>query len=437
MPNLKPLNPSDIQVVNNMVAFSANTTSNTAYFNSDYSDFQAVSGYNMISGDTMKFYSAQRVPNNGRPFSNLFHSFKFPLTSADTNSGWVNAGYNGSYMSAITSTQGTGEEFIVMEIPRCNYGELIDGRTIKIVIPTGNTSTPALTAPHPITAYTSYYTAQEWASDNSSQAAFFGHQVNNVNTANPEYPSTNVAFLFSDAVRPPQVSYASSWAEGFPTTIGASTNGGTAFPPISALPPSGYPNGDQDLYSFNSSTNKKPYATADDIPVGVCYLDKGFCVLTHTAITSNFMSMYGNISAAEWFSGGPTVMGSGQTGVFFTGSTGGGPNASSAYCQYYTFEKEWVVNIDCVADVGEFVVTENQTASPTAAPTYGASSVANSVGSGSYPDLYSLDMANMSAWVTEVGLYDDSDNLVAIGKPDRPIEKQPNGSVTFRMIFKF
>ena len=119
MPNLKPLNPSDIQVVNNMVAFSANTTSNTAYFNSDYSDFQAVSGYNMISGDTMKFYSAQRVPNNGRPFSNLFHSFKFPLTSADTNSGWVNAGYNGSYMSAITSTQGTGEEFIVMEIPSC------------------------------------------------------------------------------------------------------------------------------------------------------------------------------------------------------------------------------------------------------------------------------------------------------------------------------
>jgi len=74
MPNLKPLNPSDIQVVNNMVAFSANTTSNTAYFNSDYSDFQAVSGYNMISGDTMKFYSAQRVPNNGRPFSNLFSS---------------------------------------------------------------------------------------------------------------------------------------------------------------------------------------------------------------------------------------------------------------------------------------------------------------------------------------------------------------------------
>jgi len=46
-------------------------------------------------------------------------------------------------------------------------------------------------------------------------------------------------------------------------------------------------------------------------------------------------------------------------------------------------------------------------------------------------------MANMSAWVTEVGLYDDADNLVAIGKPDRPIEKQPNGSVTFRMIFKF
>jgi len=433
MPNLKPINPTDIQVVNNMVAFSSSSTSNTSFFNDSYSDYQAVSGYNMISGDTMKFYSAQRVPNNGRPFSNLYHSFNFPLTSADTNSGWVNAGYNNTHMSAITSTQGEGEEFIIMEIPRCDYGELIDGRTIKIVIPTGTTST----AGQPITAYTSYYTAQEWASDNSGPAAYFGHEVNGVNTPNPKYPSTNVAFLFSDAVRPPDVAYASSWAEGFPTTIGASTNGGTAFPPISALPPSNYPNGDPDLYSFTSSTNKKPYANANDIPVGVCYLDKGFCVLTHTAITSNFASTFGNISNTEWFSGGPTLMGSGQTGVYFTGTTGGGPNASSAYCQYYTFEKEWVINIDCVADVGEFIITENQTAAPSAAPTYGASPVPNSVGSGSYPDLYSLDTAQMSAWVTEVGLYDDQENLIAIGKPDRPVEKAANGAVTFRLIFKF
>tara|TARA_R110002110_G_scaffold129382_7_gene309501 strand:+ start:6059 stop:7360 length:1302 start_codon:yes stop_codon:yes gene_type:complete len=433
MPNLKPINPNDIQVVNNMVAFSSTSTPSTSYFNENFSDYDAVAGYNMISGTTMKFYSAQKVPNNGRPFSNLYHSFKFPLTSADTNSGWVNAGYDGNYMSAITSTRGTGEEFIVMPIPRCDYGELIDGRTIKIVFPTGTTST----AGQPITAYTSYYSAQEFASDNSSFAAYLGHEVNVVNNPNPKYPSTNVAFLFSDAVRTPQVGYASSWAEGFPTTIGASTNGGTAFPPISALPPSNYPNGDPDLYSFTSAANKKPYATADDIPIGVCYLDKGFCVLTYTGITDTFASTFGNISAAEWFSGPPNQMGSGQTGVFFTGTTAGGPNAMSAYCQYYTFEKEWVVNIDCLADSGEFLVTENQTAAPAASPTYGASPVPNSVGPGGYPDLYSLDTANMSAWVTEVGLYDDQDNLIAIGKPDRPVEKAANGAVTFRLIFKF
>ena len=115
----------------------------------------------------------------------------------------------------------------------------------------------------------------------------------------------------------------------------------------------------------------------------------------------------------------------GMTQVTFTSST-------SARCEFFTFEKEWLLSVDCVANNGEFFVTENVTASPELQN--GAGGALTPV-----PGVYSLTggTQDYSAYITEVGLYDSQDNLLAIAKPDRPIAKASNTTQTFTLKFKY
>ena len=48
------------------------------------------------------------------------------------------------------------------------------------------------------------------------------------------------------------------------------------------------------------------------------------------------------------------------------------------------------------------------------------------------------DLSNASsAFITEIGLYDNSGMLVAVAKPDRPIKKPKNTPVTLTLKLKF
>ncbi len=62
MPILKTIPNSSKKIENNVVPFSGN-------------------GYTTVSGDNLTFTAIQRSPDNGRPFSNLYSSFKLPVTS--------------------------------------------------------------------------------------------------------------------------------------------------------------------------------------------------------------------------------------------------------------------------------------------------------------------------------------------------------------------
>ena len=116
---------------------------------------------------------------------------------------------------------------------------------------------------------------------------------------------------------------------------------------------------------FNFQTNSNLSLTADTI-VGVAYLDKGMIVLTHPTIVN---------SIDELTSGATT----GTTITFDSIST------------------DIYQNITCIADRGEFGTSTNTT-----------------IGSGDNPR------------ISEVGLYDDLGNLIAIAKSDRQIVKNVN-----------
>ena len=117
---------------------------------------------------------------------------------------------------------------VVIEIPKNSYGELIDGRTIKLTLPhvTGGT----------FDCYSSYYSSYNASSDPSVESGIFRtYFCLNLNTTpGIETPSTNVSFLFSDQFRAPV--NGGSWSDGFTTSN----------------PPAGYPDGTTD-FSFSST----------------------------------------------------------------------------------------------------------------------------------------------------------------------------------------
>ena len=406
MPILKTIPTSAKKIENNVVPFTGN-------------------GYTTVSGDNLTFTTIQRSPDNGRQFSNLYSSFKLPVTSNSGNT-WPSIP-NNSYFSGLNQS-----EAIVIKIAKDTYGELIDGRTIHLVIPTGYTNGAAANGASggTIDIYSSYITEANWSSDNHTYAAGFGHSVN-PSSADVGKPSTNVAFLFTDSVTnndgnytTPSNSCCTTWSDGFPTTWAYASATEPADPPV------GYENGNTSYYNMNinASTRKPPVNITEngDKPVGIAYLDKGFLVITDPDIVEWFF-FSGSSSGATGYPYGSQGVGSytGMTQVTFTSST-------SARCEFFTFEKEWMLSVDCVANNGEFFVTENVTASPELQS--GAGGAVTPV-----PGVYSLTggTQDYSAYITEVGLYDSQDNLLAVAKPDRPIAKAANTTQTFTLKFKY
>ena len=382
-------------------------------------------GWNTITGSTLKFTAAQRLPNNGRAFSNLYSSFGLPLTSGQTSSydgAWLNTGLSGF----------TQPEVLVIDIPNNEYGELIDGRTIKLTLPmkTGGT----------MEFFSSYYTPESFSSDNSDRARVFGHSRNtNYSNANPLLPSTNVAFLFADGVRTPSVASSNtnitSWADGWTENI----------------IPNGYAGSGADNFRFSNviTTGNQPKAAAEDpdLPVGICYLDKGFIVITDTTILNQFSWSAGTMTGGTNLNtGSPTYYLSGITNMYFTGNstTVPGPGyygaPSYAACSFYSFEKQYVLSVNIVADSNEFFATENQTASSSNSPHYGAGGTDTGIDIMS-PGGYMVpvwDLSNVSdSYITEVGLYDRNNRLLAVAKPDRPIKKPKTGPVALTLKLQF
>lgn len=255
---------------------------------------------------------------------NLYYSFGLPLNTNDdtryTGVTYMNGGFSDTALSSFSATK-----ILVVAINNANYGECIDGKTVKIELPTSAGT---------YTIYSTYLggnntltTLDTLTADNALQTNQFGN---------------NVAALVSDNIMTPNGGNPSlSWATGYNTEKPFSLN---------------------QKQTYNFQTNANLAVTADTL-VGMVYLDKGFAVITDPTIVNNF-----------------TQSASTATTVMF----------NSISTNVYQ-------SVTCIADRGEFGSTTNPT----------------------------FDIGDIPR-ISEVGLFDDSGNLIAVAKTDRHITKNVN-----------
>jgi len=118
-----------------------------------------VLGFNQIMLNNLRFTSIQRNPNNGRPFSNLYPAFGLPTANFEIL-GWDIDWGNTSLMSIDSASTA-----IAVEYPKNSYGELIDGRSIRLSIPVNLGSGSTI-----IECYSSYFAGYNASSDPSNEA---------------------------------------------------------------------------------------------------------------------------------------------------------------------------------------------------------------------------------------------------------------------------
>ena len=255
---------------------------------------------------------------------NLYFSFGLPLNSNDdldfTGTTFVNGGFSDTALSSMSATK-----ILVLGVDNSIYGECMDGKTIKVVLPTSAGT------------YTIYSTYQGGAVTSDSLDANFS-DITDIT----KIFGANVAALVSDDILTPNGGdITKSWGTGYNTNKPFTVHG---------------------KQTYNLQTNSNLGVTADTI-VGMAYLDKGFIVITNPTIVNNYTTSLAPIIE-----------------VYF----------DSVSTNVYQ-------NITCIADRGEF-------------------------GSSTNPSFSSSDVPRIS----EVGLFDDLGNIIAIAKTDRHIPKNVN-----------
>lgn len=218
--------------------------SNSITINSDI----ALNGETTVTGSTL----TQNMINRGDyildSLVNLYYTFGLPLNASEdgkyTGVTYANGGYVDTAISGIAQSN-----IVVFGIDNSTYGESIDGKTIKLVLPTTAAT------------YTIYSTYQNKGAKLASEDGNY----RDTSTITSKYGS-NIAFLFSDDIQKPNNDTSLSWGTGYGTVKPFSSN-------------------KKSLYNFQTNTNVG--VTADTV-VGIAYLDYGFIVITNPTIVTNY-----------------------------------------------------------------------------------------------------------------------------------------------------
>jgi hypothetical protein len=217
-------------------------------------------GENTISGTSLTYLEIDKTDTNSQN-TNYFKSLSLPIKGADNNFFTGTTSQNGGWSD--TPFSGLGVNKVLMGvIDNSQYGEIIDGKSVKISLPvyTGFTTGGVPTG---LTTYDIYSTFPRTTipkSDLDSQYVDMS-----------SYPQSlfrrkiNVAYLVSDNIQKPNNDSSKSWSTGY-----------DSFKPFSL-------NGKELL---NVQTVSSTGINADKI-AGVIYLDKGIFIITDQVIVNN------------------------------------------------------------------------------------------------------------------------------------------------------
>jgi hypothetical protein len=204
-------------------------------------------GLKTVSGSNLTINSIDRNNGTTDPLVNLFFSFGLSLNSSNDNrfSGvtYANGGFSDTAFSGFATNK-----IVVIGIDNSQYGELIDGKTVKVELPT--------------TAGT--YTLYSTYLGGLSQTNELDARYTDTAIATGSF-GFNISAMFSDNIATPNGGNPSlSWATGYATQKPFTLNG---------------------KRTYNLQTNQNLSLTADTA-VGMAYLDKGFVVITNPTIVN-------------------------------------------------------------------------------------------------------------------------------------------------------
>jgi hypothetical protein len=208
-----------------------------------------VLGSTVVSGSNLTINYVDRANYLTDSLVNLFYSFGLSVDSANdtifTGTTYINGGLSNTALSGLGSSK-----IIVIGVDNSNYGELMDGKTVKVELPTSAGT------------YTIYSTFLGGLTALNELDARF------TDTAIVTSPfGFNVAPVFCDTIMTPNGGDPSlSWATGYGLLKPFSVNG---------------------KKTYNLQTNSNLSLTADTA-VGMAYLDKGFIVITNPTIVGNY-----------------------------------------------------------------------------------------------------------------------------------------------------
>ena len=201
------------------------------------------------------------------------------------------------------------------------YGDIIDGKNVKITIPVGTAFTPD----GAVSATTTYELYSTFPNTTFNRATLDGSYKDNSSLPESLFGSNEkVAYLVCDDIQRPNNNPNKSWSTGFETLKPFSLNG-------------------KELINVNSVVSTGIVA---DRVVGVVYLDKGLFAITEPSIVNNI---------------GVDVIGESETGTetnplglyYYTGGTF---NTSID-----SVDNNITQDILCIADRNEFFRSENET----------------------------------------------------------------------------
>jgi len=319
-------------------------------------------------------------------FTHYFKSVNLPATSATLPTG-------STLSQAFPELQQLNvDQFLISAIPNTSYDEIMDGRSVTWVVPqnSGGTEFSSVTLV-------------------SSTYGTFAKKQNSPLLGN------NISFLFCDRINLPYSGYTDG---GVINKSSVSTWDTTNY--LDRPSAVSY----QDLAAVDINTDQRAWTDVDlaatvfenyptttnqgynyDIPVGFVALDKGLMVITHPSIVSNMPWGLGKIVP-----GGGANSTSGVTNIFWDDS-------ALSTVNFYSIDIAYQTSVVCIALPNEFFFTNNPTWD------YDANLNTYQEGANDFDTTY----------VTEVGLYNTNNELVAITKLDRPKAKGYTGLLTFTL----
>jgi hypothetical protein len=276
-------------------------------------------GETTLTGSNLTYLQMDKT-NTTNINTNYFKSLSLPIKLDTVNIFTGTTSQNGGWSD--TPFSGLGVTKVLMGIiDNSKYGEIIDGKSVKINLPvyTGFTSGGVGTG---ITTYNIYSTFprttiskteldNHYIDESSYPQSLFGRKI-------------NVSYLVSDQIKKPNNDSTKSWSTGYDT-----------FKPFSL--------NSKEL--INVQTVSSTGINADEI-VGVIYLDKGIFAITNQTIVNNI---------ATNFSGDT------DTNTINTGLNLYYYSASTYNTVIDSVQKDLVQNIVCIAARGEFYNSQNET----------------------------------------------------------------------------